>query len=221
MVLDDWKRRYLRRVEPATPVASLIGTAPPVCARCGDGGGTLHLDATETTPDGQELRWMRHTDPDECITGDPAYDAQTRLNLRFNGSAASLPRVPRQAGIQALDLTCPRRGARHSLGGVYAVRDGLLLLAVYDTSNRSSKPRHVDAAGNKLRTIRVRLIQPTFLHEDDAVVTAVRCDCGEVALTPAVRAGLAEEARDALGRRAGATRHAVTGQRPPLKDVSG
>lgn len=133
-----------------------------------------------------------HSDASDCLTGDAAYDAQTRLNLQWRTTPANFPRVPKKAGVYTLTLICAER--KHLLGQVHSVPQGLLLLARFDSAGRND-PRFLDGTAH-LRTIRVEYVAPTFLHERDQVATsmAVGCACGVSTLEAQVRQGVEDAA---------------------------
>jgi hypothetical protein len=129
-----------------------------------------------------------HSAASDCLTGDAAYDAHTRLNLQWGTTPANFPRVEKRAGVHTLTVICAVR--RHLLGQVHSVSEGLLLLARYDSAGRND-PSYFDGAA-QLRTIRVEYVAPTLLDERDEVATtmAMRCPCGLLVLDAQTRQGL-------------------------------
>jgi hypothetical protein len=69
-----------------------------------------------------------HADPDDCVTGRPAYDAHTRLLLTLGEE----PRRPfPNGGPLVARVVCPSPKERHQVGRLYRVPRGSLLLARY------------------------------------------------------------------------------------------
>jgi hypothetical protein len=126
--------------------------AGPGCFRCGESAGELMRPGAPYPPDA-----TIHRRAEECITGVPAFDAQTRLLLTHGVGRMLLPAVPKRVGVRTLDLTCDAK-ARHTLGGVYAVPEGDLLLAVVDSAGRS-RPR-VGNGVDRVTTIHSRRYVP-------------------------------------------------------------
>ncbi len=158
------------------------------CYRCGKAVGELFTPGPPYPPEA-----TIHRRPDDCITGVAAFDAQTRLLLTHGVGRMLLPAVPKRAGVRMLDLTCQAR-ARHTLGAVYSVPEGWLLLAVVDTAGRN-RPR-VRQGAERFTTIRVVYSGATFLEdEDDWDIPGVMCPCGEVPITPTLRRELIDRAR--------------------------
>lgn len=199
-------------LRPWDPPMIGFGETGTHCARCGGDAGTslrsLNVPVSAVAGITQAFPGLSerleevtggvlpvvHTDPAECITGRPAYDAHTRLMLQF-GDEAGRP-FPRGGPI-AVRVMCPRQGRNpHAVGRVYRLPEGLLLLARYWFGTPT-----VRIGDELVRTVGDDRVTPVLLTE---VVTelwtgavSMLCPCRfHLPVTPQLVARLELAARD-------------------------
>jgi hypothetical protein len=141
------------------------------CLRCGSDRGDsltatgelvadiLGLQPSRTPAQLVGVQPVTHRNPDECLTGRPAYDAHTRLAL-LHGLDGVWP----AGGAVTARLWCGRGKKQHQVGRLYETRGGSLLLCRWNFG------RPFVRQGTELvRTMALDFLVPVML--EDALAT--------------------------------------------------